>query len=52
MIHAGPYADLWLGEGQDFEKLDQNLKLPQNVKRGKRGGIYINGYIMMKNVPV
>ena len=22
---TGPYADLWLG-GQDFEKLDQNLK--------------------------
>ena len=35
---SGPYADLWLGGGQDFEKLDQNLKFPQIVKRGKRGG--------------
>ena len=34
---AGPYADLWLG-GQDFEKLDQNLKFPQIVKKGGRGG--------------
>ena len=35
---AGPYADLWLGGGQDFEKLDQNLKFPQIVKKGGKRG--------------
>ena len=37
-LRPGPYADLWLGGGQDFEKMDQNLKFPQIViKGGKRG---------------
>ena len=41
------------GGGQDFEKLDQNLKFPQIVKKGgKEGEIHINEYSMMTNVPV
>ena len=41
------------GGGQDFEKLDQNFKVPPNRKKGREEGeIYINEYFMMKNVPI
>ena len=45
----GPYAG---GGGGGFENLDQKLKFPQILKRGKTGKIYINEDFMIENVPV